>query len=261
VMLHKQGKGNEVTVVCPADHLIGDEARFREVVLAAEKVAARGMLIVIGITPFEPSPHYGYIEQGDELREFHGFHEVKRFVEKPSRERAQQMLDMGGYYWNAGIFLWTPDAILEAIRMEMPLLYEGLMKILEASGSPVEANTIEEVYSALPSIPIDIGVLERSDKLAMIPAQMDWCDVGNWSSLRRVLKLDADENVRRGNTVALGSKRCLLWSNGRLVATVGLDGVAVVETEDAILVCSLERDHDLKKLLELLEKEGFGHLR
>lgn len=261
VALLKQGKGGEVTIVCPADHLIGDEERFREVVIDAEKVAARGRLVVIGITPFEPSPHYGYIESGEALAEFNGFYAVRRFVEKPSRERAQQMLEMGSYYWNAGIFLWTPNAILEAIRIEMPPLHEGLMKIMEAWGTPDQGKTIENVYHALLSVPIDIGILERSDKLAMIPAQMDWCDVGNWSSLRKVLKPDADENVRRGKTAVFGSKRCLLWSSGRLVAAVGMDGVAIVETEDSILVCSLERDQDLKDLMILLDKEGYGHCR
>lgn len=261
VFLKQKGKGEEVVVVCPADHLIGDEKAFRNTLQKGSKAAAGGKLVVIGVKPSDPSPHYGYIEAGNPSLSFPGLFSVRRFVEKPSRERAAQMLEAGGYYWNAGIFMWTPKSILASISRYMPVLFEGLMKIEKAFPAGKADKVIAQVYKQLPSVPIDIGVLERTQNLVMVPGDMKWSDVGNWSSLMSALTPDADGNVRRGNTLALKSKRSLVWSSGRLVAVVGLEGVAVVETPDAVLVCSLERDHELKELTTLLEQEGYAKHR
>lgn len=259
--LQEKGYGDEPMLVCPADHLIKNGTLFRKTVKKAEKAARNGYLVVIGISPSEPSPNYGYIEKGEACEEFPDLYVVRKFVEKPSRERAQQMLETGNYYWNAGIFLWTPNVILEEIRKYMPELWRGLEKIKSEKAAKKREKVIEEVYGALESIPIDIGVLERSDRLVMVGAQMDWCDVGNWSSLCKVMENDEDGNVLKGASIAVNAKGCVLWSNGRLVTAVGVENVAVVETDDAVLVCNLDKDQEIKKLHELMEKEGYGKYR
>lgn len=259
--MQEKGYGDEPMLVCPADHLIKNGALFRKTVKKAEQPARDGYLVVIGISPTEPSPNYGYIEKGEGSESFPGLFVVKKFVEKPSRERAQQMLETGNYYWNAGIFLWTPNVILEEIRKYMPELHRGLEKIKSEKSAKKREKVIEEVYKNLDSVPIDIGVLERSDRLLMVGAEMDWCDVGNWSSLCKVVESDEAGNVVKGATVTVGAKGCVLWSSGRLVTAVGVENLAVVETEDAVLVCNLDKDQDIKKLHELMEKAGYGKYR
>lgn len=258
VILKEKGKGEEAVAVCPADHFIGNEEQFAQIMSEAKEAALEGRLVVLGIAPTEPSPHYGYIEKGEAIEGQREIFKVKKFVEKPDRERAEKMLENGGYFWNAGIFVWTPDTILQAIEKHMPGLYEGLMEIQRAIGGDRVEQVTKNVYGRLDSIPIDVGVLERTDNLVMLPVEMDWCDVGSWSTLRKMLDRGRGENVRHGKSVALDCKDSLLWSSGRLVTAIGLDGIAVVETPHAVLVCSLDKDQDIKKLMELLEEQGYG---
>lgn len=261
LFMQEKGYGDEAMLVCPADHLIQNGSLFRKTVKKAEKAARNRYLVVIGISPSEPSPNYGYIERGEAFENFPDLYVVKKFIEKPSRERALQMLETGNYYWNAGIFLWTPNVILEEIRKYMPELHLGLEKIKAEKSAKKREKVIEDVYEEIESIPIDIGVLERSHRLVMVGAEMDWCDVGNWSSFCKVMKKDEDGNIFRGRTAAVGTKGCVLWSSGRLVTAVGVENLAVIETDDAVLVCNLEKDQDIKKLHELMEKAGYGKYR
>jgi mannose-1-phosphate guanylyltransferase/mannose-6-phosphate isomerase len=183
---------------------------------------------------------------------------VDRFVEKPDLKRAERYLADGNYYWNSGIFIWKTEAILREISSSLPSLYKGLKKIEAALGSKREDRVIEEVYPSFESISIDYGVMEKSKNVCMVPGEFEWSDVGSWSALDDLLEMDSNGNIIKssGNAVDIGSKNCTIFTDNRIVATIGLRDMVVVDTPDATLVCPKERCQDVKKVVEELKKKG-----
>lgn len=251
---------NGVMLVLPADHVVKREARFHAAVTLGAKLAQAGYLVTFGITPIRPEAGYGYIQPNQKrvlakLGKLSG-HPVARFVEKPNAAKAAQYLKAGNFFWNSGMFVWRAATILEEIDRYQPALGAGLKKIkgmLEAGASRKE---VDARYRLLPSVSIDTGVMERSSHAAMIPVDFQWSDVGNWSSMDDVAARDRSGNVVSGKVVDVDSRNSILFADRRVVATIGLTDMVVVDTPDATLVCPKDRSQDVKKIVEVLKKQG-----
>lgn len=255
--LQRLGAKDEVMLVLPADHLIREEEKFREHLFSAAWLANEGYLVTLGIMSTRPDTGYGYIQRGDPLRNFAG-HEAfraQRFVEKPDEETARKYLDTGEYYWNSGIFVWQVSRILEEMQRLMPDLYSRLEKIAKALGTDKALQTIAENWSGIEPQTIDYGIMEKAEKVAVLPMDVGWSDVGDWSSLMEILLPDGEGNVVLGKHTGLGTRRTLIISP-RTVATIGVDDLIIVDTEDAILICPRDHAQEVKDLVEKLMQEG-----
>ncbi len=249
----------EVMICLPADHVITQEEKFRLVLQAASKVAEGGYLVTLGIQPRGPETGYGYIQTDEYLESIsgHEVYKVKRFTEKPARGTAEAFLRSGDYFWNSGIFVWRVDTILGEIERLMPKLYAQLLEIKEALGGAEESQVLESVWESVEPETIDYGIMEKAVKVAVLPTSFGWSDVGSWASLIELLPADGEGNVVLGDHVGLDTKGTLVVSPERLVATIGVEDLVIVDTEDAILVCSRNRTEDVKALVaELQRKRG-----
>ncbi len=246
-----------VMVVLPADHVIKDEKRFLEVLEAAIEVASSGgWLLTLGIVPDRPATGYGYIQRGELLTKVDGLevYRARRFTEKPDEETARRFLAQGDFYWNSGMFIWRVDTILEEIAAHLPKLHAGLLRIREHLGSkskPEPDRVIEEVYREQESISIDYGVMERSSRVLVIPAEIGWSDVGDWAALGALLPKDEAGNAVQGEHLGLGTERSIIISSAkakRLIATCDLEGVVIVDTEEALLVMPVSAAQRVREL-------------
>ena len=244
--------------VLTADHLIKKTDTFRQVLRAAADVAAEDWLVTLGITPNYPETGYGYIERGEFLGtvgEFEGYR-VERFVEKPDLVRAEKYLESGTYAWNSGMFIWKVRRILEEMERHMPELYTGLSEIEQHLLTPEAEETLAKVFPTLPAQTIDYGIMEKAEQVAMLPVDIGWHDVGSWSAVYDVLPHDKSNNVVVGQHISPDTKNSLIYSPKRLVATIGMDDVVIVDTEDVLLICPRSRSQDVKKLVDILKSNG-----
>jgi mannose-1-phosphate guanylyltransferase len=257
--LHIQKRSPDaVMAVLTADHLIKKVDVFRRVLEAANHVANEDWLVTLGIKPDYPETGYGYIERGEflgSIGEFEGF-QVARFVEKPNLEKAQKYLDSGSFDWNSGMFIWKASRVLDEMSSHMPELYSGLKEIADAIGDDDYETTLENTFPTLPNVTIDYGIMEKADKVAMIPVDIGWNDIGSWSALYDVLPKDVGNNAVVGQHISPDSQNTLVVSPNRLVATIGLDSFVIVDTEDVLLVCPRDRAQDVKKLVDILKQNG-----
>ncbi|MGH7899633.1 MAG: mannose-1-phosphate guanylyltransferase [Candidatus Binatia bacterium] len=244
----------EATMIAlPADHHIRNREGFLDVLRQAIEVASRGeRLVTIGITPSAPETGYGYIERGEPL--VGGGDRVRRFTEKPDRTRAEEFLRAGGYLWNSGIFVWRVSAIRAALARHLP---ETAKLLAEVARNLADREAFARLYRQIDDQSIDYGVLERADDVAVVAGEFGWDDIGSWTALYRLGPADADGNVVRGRALTLASRGNLISSEGRLVTLIGVDRLVVIETADAVLVCSTDRIQDVKQVIEELEKRGW----
>ena len=245
-----------VLAVLPADHVIPDQEEFCAVLRRGAVAAGEGRLVTLGITPTRPETGYGYIEVapgscGD------GPFPVSRFVEKPDLERAQQFLAAGNFYWNSGMFLWRADVILEELNRHLPELSAALADLVLRDGG-VAQEGLEALYAAVKGESIDVGVMEKSDRVTMIPASFGWSDVGSWSALPEVVEGDDNGNViiNAAGTVLTDAQGCLAYGGGKMVALLGVKDLIVVETPDALLICPRDRAQEVKGIVGELELRG-----
>jgi mannose-1-phosphate guanylyltransferase len=247
-----------VMAVLTADHFIADVARFRQALAAAEQVAADGHLVTLGIKPSSPSAGYGYIQQGESLGTVEGFpvFRTARFIEKPSPETTLRMVESGEYSWNSGMFVWRVERIMAELERQMPELYVQLAEIEATLGTSGYSATLNRVWPQVARQTIDYGVMEGAADVAVIPVDIGWSDVGSWTSLAELLPADAEGNVVVGPHVGLETRNTLVFGNKRLIATIGLDGLVIVDTEDALLVCSKEHEQEVREIVRMLEREG-----
>lgn len=237
-----------VMVVLPADHIIGDDDVFRRTLqLAAGAANDRRELVTLGITPSRPDTEYGYIEAGEAVAE--GVHRVRRFTEKPDGETAVRFLEAGGYYWNSGMFIWRADVFLEEVATHLPEVAAALGRVTASPGEPGFAEQMNEFYVKTPSISVDYGIMERTERALVVPADFGWDDVGAWSALGRVWAPDAEGNSSQGDVVLLDSTDCIAYAEGGVAAAVGVSGLVIVHTPDATIVCPKERSRDVRELL------------
>lgn len=246
----------EVMASLHADHFIANEEGFRQALLAAEEVARQGYLVTLGITPNRPETGYGYIERGALIGNFNGHdvYDVSQFLEKPNLETAQRFVAAGTYYWNSGIFIWQLSTLMDALSRHTPDLYGQLGQIEQAMAA---GSSIEPHWENINPISIDVGILERAEKVAVIPVDFGWNDVGSWAATHEVGHKDDRGNVIRGkNSLVIDSRNSYVQSGDRLVALVGLDDVVVVDTGDAVLVCAKDKAQDVKEVVNWLEKNN-----
>jgi mannose-1-phosphate guanylyltransferase/mannose-6-phosphate isomerase len=263
-----------VMAVMPSDHAIPDEKRFLEDLNLAIRGALSDYLVTFGIKPIRPETGYGYIETNSSPGPVEGLFRIERFVEKPDLETARIYLSRGSYFWNSGIFVWKTSKILREIESHLPFLHKSLREMEsvlfsgdhpgQRNGSEFETQSSKEnrtarlrdLYSRLESVSIDYGVLERSRDILMVPATFAWSDLGSWAALDEIIPKNGDGNIFKGNTIDVGSKDSIIFGGERVVATIGLREMVVVDTPDATLVAPKTRSQDVRKIVEVLKQTG-----
>lgn len=249
-----------VMVVVPADHVVKTSRKFMRAIQFASELAFSGHLVTFGIQPTRPETGYGYIQPQKrrviEAKENLTGYSVKRFVEKPDLKTAQRYYRSGNYYWNSGIFVWKASQILSELAIYQPELSKALRDLHRLTDKITFASSLKKIYAHIQSCSIDHAVMERSIRSVVVPVDFDWSDVGSWSSLEEVAPLDKHGNVRNGNIFDLGSRQSILFADRRVVATIGLENMVVVDTPDATLVCPKSRAQDVKLLVNLLKTRG-----
>ncbi|MFL5387327.1 MAG: mannose-1-phosphate guanylyltransferase [Myxococcales bacterium] len=237
-------------MVLPSDHHIAQPAAFRDALRTAVRVAQGGDLVTLGIPPTRPETGYGYLRRGESRSP--GVYTVDAFVEKPDAATAQKYLRDPAYSWNAGIFVFRADALLEAIREHLPALHEALTRIA------ADPAALADAFVRVPSISIDYGVMEKARRIALVdPGPIGWSDVGSFAALSEVRPLDGRGNALSGDALAIDSDGCVLLSEGgRLVAAVGLHDVCVIDAGDAVLVVPKDRSQDVRKVVDELRARG-----
>lgn len=257
----QQRYGPEASIlVLPADHLIQDQPAFSEAVGHAAEAAAQGYLVTFGIQPDRPETGYGYIEQSNESLSPHAYR-VKRFVEKPALAQAKRYLTSGHYLWNAGMFCFQAATLLEDMQQHAHELYQqAKLALSTAQCSQGNGHTITrfapEPFQALDDIAIDYALMEKSQRVAVIPCQMGWSDIGTWKAMAELTPPDPDGNRLQGNVELDATHNCYIHSPHRLTAAIGLDDLIIVDTADALLVAHQHNCQDVKQLLERIKQNG-----
>ncbi|MEW6264884.1 MAG: mannose-1-phosphate guanylyltransferase [Thermodesulfobacteriota bacterium] len=245
-------------LVLPADHAITRPDAFRAVAAAGLQSAwERKTLVTLGLKPDRPETGYGYIEAGSEGASLQGFQvlPVIRFHEKPTPEEARAYLATGRFYWNSGIFIWPARVILEWIKRLLPDLAMELNELASGLGGSVFETMMAERYRRLPAVSIDYGVMERAKGALVLPADFGWSDVGSWRAAAEYWPR-REGHAAQARVVSVDSTGCLVYSPDKLVALVGVTDLVVVETPDALLICAKNRDQDVRRVVEALEKSG-----
>jgi len=249
-----------IILVSPADHVILKDKAFLRLLEVGEQVASEGPNVVtIGIKPTAPETGYGYIQMSENHRHMDDIdvHEVIGFKEKPDLATAEEYMSSWRYVWNSGMFIWSAKTVMDLFRDHAPDIYKLLMRYGGAIGTPRESKVFEQIYDAFPRISVDYAILEHTENIYVIPASIGWSDLGSWASLREVKEPDEDGNVVIGEHLGLDTHSCLIHGeHGRIIATIGLDNIIIVDAGDALLVLPASRSQDIKYLLEELKKEG-----
>jgi mannose-1-phosphate guanylyltransferase len=251
-----------VMAIQTADHHIRNNDLFHYLINTAFEVAKKNYLVTLGITPTFPSTGYGYIQQGEALRGNYKYpvFTVKRFKEKPDEATAQLLLRSGDHSWNSGMFVWRVDAILTEFEKQMPELFETVSRIASAWDTPNQNDVIEQYWHDLKSQTIDYGIMEKAEKVAVLPAGgLGWSDVGSWDSLFEVLLPDMNGNVAtNANYLGLDTHNTLVYSanDERLVVTIGLDDVVVVDAGDVLMICKVDQSQKVRDIVEHLKKHN-----
>lgn len=247
--------------ILPSDHFIRNVDLFHYLLKAAFEVADNGFLVTLGITPTAPSTAYGYIQQGNALDGEYKYpaYVVKSFKEKPDEQTAQQLLRSGDHSWNSGMFIWRADTIMNEIEKQMPQLSRELSVIGKAWGTSKQNDVLNERWLVLKNETVDYGVMEKADQVAVLPAGgLGWSDVGMWSSLFEVLLPDMNGNIATNSSLHLAHEthNTMVYggSMDRLIVTIGVDDMVIVDTGDALLVCKSDQSQKVKEVVEHLRK-------
>ncbi len=247
--------GDGIMCISPADHFIKNQTEFTRVLKEAAEVAEiEDKLITVGISPTYPATGYGYIKFDKD--EASVAKKVIEFKEKPDLETAKEYLASGDYAWNSGMFIWKASTILKKFQELLPDVYACIEKIGDAMGTQVETDVIETVYPTIPKISVDYGIMERSSDVLVISGDFGWNDVGSWENMDVIYDEDENGNIIVGEHVNIDTTNTIAFSKKRLITTVGVDNLIIVETEDAILVCDKSRAQDVKAIVDTLNAEG-----
>lgn len=250
-------RGDPVLVVLPADHVIGDDARFAAAVGQAVREAAAGRLAALGVAATRAETGYGYIRAGRPTGVSDRGRVVESFVEKPDAERAAAYLAAGGHYWNSGIFVFGAARYLRELDARAPLLLEAVRQAHErAVGNAGFLSLHAESFAKSPAISVDYAVMEHTSDAVMVPLDADWSDAGSWDALSAFSQQDESGNAVRGDVVLEGARNTYVRGDGRMMAVVGAADLVVVDTADAVLVAHKEKVQDVGKVVERLERGG-----
>lgn len=234
---------DDIVLIVPSDHLIKDINKFNETVKSGLEFAKKDYIVTFGIKPLYPETGYGYIKANNNM--------VEKFVEKPNYETAVKYLNEGNYYWNGGIFMGKISVLMAEFEKYASEIYSALNRLDFSQGTKIQYD----IYEQMPSISIDYAIMEKSDRIALVELQSGWNDLGSWQSLYNVKKKDENGNVLTGKVITDNVKNSFIYSQKELVAVADLENVVIVETEDAIMACPMNKTQDVKKLYEKLKNE------
>ncbi len=248
--------------ILTADHLIANEAHLQDLLKAAYEVAQERYLVTLGITPSYPATGYGYIQKGDGLGGFQNLDafRVKRFKEKPNPEQAEKLVSDGKHVWNSGMFIWRMDVVMSEIERQMPDLHEKIIEVETGWARDKHLQTPESVWSTIKPETIDYGIMENAQQAAVIPTvDLGWDDIGSWESLFDVLQSDPSGNiVMRGEHLAFDTQGTLICEDSadRLIVTVGVNDLIIIDSGDAVLVCDRKQAQRVRDVVNLLKENG-----
>ena len=242
-----------VTIVLPADHIIDDREEFHITLTKAAKFAdeAKG-LVTIGIPPSKPETGYGYI-QIDENAIIDSVYKVLTFAEKPNYATAVRFIESGDFFWNSGMFIQRVDVILDEMKLYMPELHEGLIKIQDAIGTKEFTEVLTNVYGRLKKISIDYGIMEKSKKVFLTKGNFKWSDVGSWEAVYELSPKDDIGNAKVGKVYTESAKNSFVYSPKKFVALIGVDNLIVINDDDSLLICHRDRSQDVKNVVDYLK--------
>lgn len=254
-----------VIITESADRLVKPVSRYLKVLKSAARVAYKEKkLIAVGVKPRYPHTGYGYVQRGEKIETKLGvkLFKLKKFVEKPELSIAKRYVSRGGYYWNAGQFVWRADVLLKSLKIHEPAVGKPIEKILNSIGSSQEKGVVSAVYKKMPKISIDCSVAEKDKNFLLIVADFFWTDIGDWKEVWENLDRDEMGNViidgkePGGRVINIDTSDALIHTNGRLIAIIDVDNVVVVDTKEALLVCSKSKAQNVKKIVNQLRNEG-----
>ncbi len=247
-----------IILALPADHIIKDIKKFQDTILKGLEAVEKGYLVTFGITPKKPETGYGYIKKGEVILEKEGdkVFKVEKFVEKPDLKTAEEYLKSGDFLWNSGIFMFKASSYLEELKTYAPEMYEKVKEAFDKAKKETDFIFLdEESFKSCPSNSIDYAVMEHTKKAVVVPMDLEWSDIGSWSSIWEILDKDENGNVLVGDVLAYDVKNSYIKSEHKLTAVVGLEDIIVVTTKDVVLVAPKERAQDVKKLVMMLEEQ------
>ncbi|MCB9137380.1 MAG: NTP transferase domain-containing protein [Caldilineaceae bacterium] len=261
----QQRDPDAIIAVFSADHAIPQTAVFQTAVTQSVEAARAGYLTILGIEPTEPHTGYGYIKRNELIRAGAGetpdIFTVERFLEKPARSKAEALLEEGGYYWNGGIFISRVDVMLNEMARQMPDMHAALQTIGAAADGPNAQIVLEEEWQKMPNTSIDYGILEHAEKVAVVPLNAGWSDVGSWDALEGLLTGDQDGNVIiNSDLTAIESHNNIIYGNRRMIATIGVDDMVVVDTGDALLIGRRNQMQKVKDVVDALKNNARSDL-
>jgi mannose-1-phosphate guanylyltransferase len=253
-----------IMAVLTADHIITNNAKFHRLLRSAYRTAQDGYLVTLGIIPTYPATGYGYIQQGDLIATHVGsqVYDVLRFVEKPTEAKAQEMLQLGSHSWNSGMFVWHVDRILDEFARQMPFLHAKLFNIFQVWGQPEQQEVVLRIWQEITPETIDYGIMENAKNVAVIPAKdLGWSDVGSWDALFDILPSDEDGNIVMGGLhIAIDTQDSLIYLNQdrRLIVTIGVKDLVVVDTGDVTLICRKDQAQKVRQVVGQLQQSPNG---
>jgi len=247
-----------VMAVLPADHLIIERDLFLKDLQTAERIAKENdCLLTFGIKPSRIETGYGYIELGEVInRDYDNYaYEVKHFREKPDIETAKKYCQQDNFVWNSGMFIWTTNAILEAFEKYLPDMFDKLMEIQDNIGTDKEQKTIQSIFPDLQKISIDYGVMEKADNVLCLKARYTWDDVGAWSALARVKKVDQNNNLIKSDWEGIDTRNTIIINDKGLISTIGVNNLVIIKDRDALLIADRSREQEVKKIVNKLKED------
>lgn len=246
--------------VLPSDHLIKDNETFLRILNSATKYAAQGEnIITIGIKPSKAETGYGYIHLGERVSQINGnkLYKVKEFTEKPDFKKAQKFYEDGMYYWNSGMFVFNSETILSKFKRYLPDIYNSLQKISKAVNTEDEKAIIDREFSSMENISIDFGILEKDTGIYVIPAKLGWSDIGSWTALEEINDEKDLNNIVNSKHIGIDTNKSIIYNDDKekIITTIGIDNLIIVNTEDAILVCNKNNAQEVKKIEKILKEK------
>lgn len=247
-----------VMAVLPSDHLIAHERKFHKVLKAAEELVNRlDCYLTLGITPSYAATGYGYIQYNNKVAQVDGIpaYHVKTFAEKPIQEVAERFIQSGDFLWNSGIFFWRVDTLLKGIERYMPDLFDWIVEIDRAIGTPQEQKELFLTFPNIRPVSIDYGLMERTENVVVMKADFGWSDIGSWKEVYKIGAKTADKNVVKGDNILIDVKNSFIESaDGRLIAAINVENLVIVSTDDAVLVCQIDSAQEVKEIVDRLKR-------
>jgi mannose-1-phosphate guanylyltransferase len=249
----------EATIaILTADHHIARQEKFRDILVVAYEISQDNHIVTLGISPTFPATGFGYIQQGEVLRQINGYtcYHSLGFTEKPGLVRATRFVASGEYSWNSGMFIWKATQALKEFERQQPAMYAGFLELRPSIGTPDYEKRLAEIWDPMPKISIDFAIMEQAENMAVISVDIGWSDVGSWASLFEVLELDRFGNCTRGQgpeSVMLDTHNTLVYSD-RLAVTIGINDIIVVDTDDVLLICHKEQAQAVKDIVSDLRR-------